>query len=108
MVHIGDSTSAGLISSDYLPDPAQRMPAQYARVGVKHSIMEITAATSIVETLPGQTNAHQVAQDLIHGGYHGCWVIALGTNDSADVYVGSSISLAQRVKEMMSVIGSSP
>ncbi len=35
-------------------------------------------------------------------------MIALGTNDSADVYVGSSISLAQRVKEMMSAIGSQP
>ena len=108
VVHIGDSTSQGLISSDYLPDPAQRMPAQYARVGVKHSIMEITSATSIVETLPGGTNAHRVAEDLVHSGYHGCWVIALGTNDSADVYVGSSISLAERVKEMMSAIGSQP
>ncbi len=35
-------------------------------------------------------------------------MIALGTNDTADLYVGSSISLSQRIKRMMSVIGSQP
>ena len=33
VIHIGDSTSEGLVSSDYLPDPALRIEAQYARVG---------------------------------------------------------------------------
>jgi peptidoglycan/LPS O-acetylase OafA/YrhL len=108
VVHIGDSTSLGLTSSDYLPDPGQRITAQYARVGATEQHMEITAATSIVETLPGKTNAQVVARDLVAGGYHGCWVIALGTNDSADVYVGSSVSLATRIQRMMSTIGDQP
>jgi peptidoglycan/LPS O-acetylase OafA/YrhL len=108
VVHIGDSTSLGLTSSDYLPDPGQRITAQYARVGATEQHMEITAATSIVETLPGKTNARVVARDLVAGGYHGCWVIALGTNDSADVYVGSSVSLATRIQRMMSTIGDPP
>ena len=108
VVHIGDSTSEGLISADYLPDPKQRIPAQYARVGATTQHMEITGATSIVETLPGGLNAQKVARELVQGGYKGCWVIALGTNDTADVYVGSSVSLKERVKEMMSVIGNQP
>jgi peptidoglycan/LPS O-acetylase OafA/YrhL len=108
VVHIGDSTSLALISNDYLPDPKQQMPAQYRRVGVKTSKMEITAGTSIVETLPGGLNAQTVASDLIHHGYHGCWVIALGTNDVADVAVGSNVSLAQRIKKMMAIIGKQP
>ncbi len=108
VVHIGDSTSEGLISADYLPDPKQRIPAQYARVGATTQHMEITGATSIVETLPGGLNAQKVARELVQGGYKGCWVIALGTNDTADVYVGSSVSLNERVKEMMSVIGNQP
>ncbi len=33
VVHIGDSTSEGLISRDYLPARSQRLVAQYARVG---------------------------------------------------------------------------
>jgi len=108
VVHIGDSTSEGLISNDYLPDPAQQIGAQYARVGVKDTHFEITGATSIVETLPGGTNAYEVARGLASDGYRGCWVIALGTNDTADVYVGSSVGLSARIKEMMSVIGDQP
>jgi peptidoglycan/LPS O-acetylase OafA/YrhL len=108
VVHIGDSTSLGLTSSDYLPDPAQRITAQYARVGATEEHMEITAATSIVETLPGKTNAQTVARRLVAGGYHGCWVLALGTNDSADVYVGSSVNLATRIDRMMATIGDQP
>ncbi|MHB1572258.1 MAG: SGNH/GDSL hydrolase family protein, partial [Solirubrobacteraceae bacterium] len=108
VVHIGDSTSDGLTSSNYLPDPAQRIPAQYARVGVRHSIMRITGGTSIVETLPGTVDARTVARRLISGGYHGCWVLALGTNDAADVYVGSSVSDGERIAQMMSTIGDQP
>lgn len=108
VVHIGDSTSDGLISSDYLPNPRQRIPAQYARVGVTKFIPEISGARSIVETHDGQPNAYTVAQQLIQQGYHGCWVLALGTNDTADVYVGSQVSLATRIKRMMSLIGNQP
>jgi peptidoglycan/LPS O-acetylase OafA/YrhL len=108
VAHIGDSTSEGLTSSDYLPDPGQRITAQYARVGVKEEHMEITPATSIVESLPGTTNAQSVARGLIGGGYHGCWVLALGTNDAADVYVGSSVSLTTRIQRMMAIIGDQP
>jgi peptidoglycan/LPS O-acetylase OafA/YrhL len=105
VVHIGDSTSDGLISSDYLPDPNLRITAQYARVGVRKSIMEISGGRSIVETLLGQPNAYTVAKRLVSGGYRGCWVLALGTNDTADVYVGSNVGLAARIREMMAVIG---
>ena len=108
VVHIGDSTSDGLISSDYLPNPQKRISAQYARVGVTKFIPEISGARSIVETHDGQPNAYTVAQQLIQQGYHGCWVLALGTNDTADVYVGSQVSLATRIKRMMSLIGNQP
>jgi len=108
VAHLGDSTSEGMISSDYLPNPRLRLGAQYARVGVRREHLEITGATSIVETLPGGTNAYDVARQLAGDGYRGCWVIALGTNDTADVYVGSSVSLRARIKQMMSVIRNEP
>ena len=108
VAHLGDSTSESLISSEYLPAAAQRLDAQYARVGVARSLMEIVGANSIVETLPGDQDGYQIAQGLIAQGYHGCWVIALGTNDTADVYVGSNIGLAARIRRMMSVIGNQP
>jgi peptidoglycan/LPS O-acetylase OafA/YrhL len=108
VVHIGDSTSEGLISPDYLPNPRDRIGAQYARVGVTTFIPEISGARSIVETYDGQPNAYTLAQQLIQHGYRGCWVLALGTNDTANVYVGSPVSLATRIKQMMSVIGNEP
>jgi len=108
VVHIGDSTSDGLISPDYLPDPRERIGARYAQVGVTTFISEISGARSIVETYEGYPNAYTVAQQLIKQGYHGCWVLALGTNDTADVAVGSSVGLATRIKEMMSLIGNQP
>jgi peptidoglycan/LPS O-acetylase OafA/YrhL len=108
VVHIGDSTSDGLVSADYLPNPQLRITAQYAKVGVTRSIMEISGGRSIVETLDGQPNAYVVAQGLARARYHGCWVLALGTNDTADVYVGSTVSLAARIRLMMSVIGTEP
>jgi peptidoglycan/LPS O-acetylase OafA/YrhL len=108
VVHIGDSTSDGLISASYLPNPAQRITARYAQVGVQHTYPEVTGGTSIVETMAGQINAYQVAKRFVDHGYRGCWVIALGTNDTADVYVGSTVSRVQRIKRMMSVIGNQP
>ena len=108
VVHIGDSTSDGLISPDYLPNPRQRISAQYAQVGVTRFISEISGARSIHETYDGQPNAYTVAKQLIQQGYQGCWVLALGTNDTADVYVGSPVSLATRIRQMMSVIGDQP
>jgi peptidoglycan/LPS O-acetylase OafA/YrhL/lysophospholipase L1-like esterase len=108
VVHIGDSTSDGLISPGYLPNPAERITARYAQVGVRHSIMEVTGGTSIVETIDGTPNAYRVAERLIDHGYRGCWVLALGTNDTADVYAGSNVGRVQRIKEMMSLIGNQP
>jgi peptidoglycan/LPS O-acetylase OafA/YrhL len=108
VVHFGDSTSSGLISSDYLPDPGQRMAAQYARVGVRRSILDITPATSIIETPKGTTDAYHLALNLRHGGYRGCWVVALGVNDAADEYVGSYVSTSGRIERLMAAIGNQP
>ena len=77
-------------------------------MGVTTFIPEISGARSIVETYEGYPNAYTVAQQLIRQGYRGCWVLALGTNDTADVAVGSTFSLAYRIKEMMSLIGNEP
>ncbi len=108
VAHIGDSTSDGLVSPDYLPDPSQRIQARYQDVGVQAVYTDITGARSVVEVLPGTTNGYQAAQNLIRQGFHGCWVIALGTNDTADVAVGSNVGLAARIQEMMQVTQGEP
>jgi peptidoglycan/LPS O-acetylase OafA/YrhL len=108
VAHIGDSTSDGLISPDYLPDPQQRITARYEGVGVQSVYTDITGARSVVEVLPGTTNAYVAAQHLESEGFDGCWVLALGTNDTADVAVGSNVGLAARINEMMQVTKGEP
>jgi len=108
VIHIGDSTSDGLDSPEYLPIAGERIDAQYALVGVKVVHLEISGARSIIETLGSAPNAQTVAQAWKQDGYHGCWVLALGTNDTANVYVGSSIGRLARIQRMMSTIGNQP
>jgi peptidoglycan/LPS O-acetylase OafA/YrhL len=108
VVHLGDSTSESLISSNYLPDPAQRLDAQYRRVGVTQTNLQISGARSMWEHFDGEPNGLEVAQKLVSQGYRGCWVVALGTNDAANLAVGSNVSEATRIKKMMSAIGNEP
>jgi hypothetical protein len=105
VVHIGDSTSEGLMSTNYLPNPIQRMDTRYRQIGVRTMHFEISGARSIVETYEGEANAADVVRAWKAAGYRGCWVLALGTNDTADVAVGSHIGRLDRVKEMMALIG---
>jgi lysophospholipase L1-like esterase len=108
VMHIGDSTSEGMVEPSYLPNPAQRLTAQYQDVGVQTVRTNIVGANSVVETLPGDTNGYNTARDVVASGYHGCWVLALGTNDTADVAIGSPVSRLARIEQMMSVAHGQP
>ena len=108
VVHIGDSTSEGLTSAEYLPLASQRIEAQYADVGVREAHFEISGARSIEEQFEGEPNAREVAEAWKAEGYKGCWVLALGTNDAADVFVGSNVSDTERIEKMMTAIGDEP
>ncbi|HEX9624595.1 MAG TPA: hypothetical protein VF979_09470 [Streptosporangiaceae bacterium] len=108
VAHIGDSTSVDLISPSFLPDPAQRLPARYTAVGVKKLKLDASGGRSIVETLPGQVNGDNVARTWWDQGYRGCWVFALGTNDSANIAVGSTMDQPARIDEMMATAHGEP
>jgi hypothetical protein len=108
VVYIGDSTSDGEALASYVPNRRKRAPAQLFRVGVKTTHMEVSGARSIVETFEGQPNGATVAHQFIAQGYHGCWILALGTNDAADVAAGSAVGLKTRIHQMMHIIGDQP
>jgi peptidoglycan/LPS O-acetylase OafA/YrhL len=105
VVHIGDSTSEGLVSREYLPKRKQLISARYADVGVRTQHLEVSGGRSIVETLEGAPNADDVAASWKRKGYEGCWVLALGTNETANVSVGSAVGLDERIDTMMSTLG---
>ncbi len=108
VAHIGDSTSDGLVSASYLPNPRQRIIARYEDVGVQTVVTDVSGARSVVEVLPGQVNGYDAAKNIIKGGFRGCWVLALGTNDTADVAAGSNYTLMYRIKQMMAAADGMP
>jgi peptidoglycan/LPS O-acetylase OafA/YrhL len=108
VIHLGDSTSEGLTSSEYLPVESQRIEARYAAVGAKEQHMEISGARSIEEQFEGEPNAQEVAEAWKLEGYKGCWVLALGTNEAANVFVGSAVDEMERIEIMMDTIGDEP
>ena len=108
VVHIGDSTSEGLVSTEYLPNPNQLIAAQYGKVGATTQHLEVSGARSIYETFEGQPNAFDVASAWLNMGFKGCWVFALGTNEAANVSAGSTVGYDERIDSMMSVAGDGP
>jgi hypothetical protein len=108
VVHVGDSTSVGLASAAYLPEARYRMSAQYRDIGVRHVHLDISGARSIVETYHGEPNAFEATQRRIEARYDGCYVIAMGTNDTANQYVGGVVPLADRIDRVMDELHGQP
>ena len=108
VVHIGDSTSEGLDNVEYLPNESQRIPARYAEVGAKEVHMAVQGATSIEEQFEGEPNAQEVAAAWKAEGFKGCWVLALGTNEAANIAAGSAVKERERIDKMMAIIGTEP
>jgi peptidoglycan/LPS O-acetylase OafA/YrhL len=101
LVHVGDSTSLGMMSKTYLPDDADRLDARYRDVGVQFFVPEISGGRAIVEKIKvTQKNAWEIVTAKASGGYKGCWVIALGIGDSATLK-GNGDGLSQRIDSMM-------
>jgi hypothetical protein len=108
LAYIGDSISLGMISAEVLPIPSDRLDARMAQIGVFDLRTEISGGRSIVETLSGQENAVTVALRLRNDGFSGCWVVAIGTNDAANIAAGGARQEEQRIASLMAVIGTDP
>ena len=108
VVHVGDSTSLGLVDPAYLPRKADRIDAQYEKVGVSEVRTDILGARSIVETYQGQPNADTATSSLMDDGYDGCWVFAMGTNEVANQYAGGVVPLDERIDRLMDDVDGLP
>ena len=103
VLHVGDSTSLGLVSSYVLPNVDDQIGARYRAVGVERFLPEIRGARSMVEMYRDEPNATQVVRQQAASGYAGCFVLALGTNDSANTG-GDVERLGARIDAMMAII----
>lgn len=107
VAHVGDSTSLGLVSPLLIPKEDDRIAAQYRDVGVHRFLPEISGARSMVETFANSPNATDIVKHRRASGYHGCWVLALGTNDPANTN-GNVALLAARIDNVMAELGDAP
>ncbi|HWL42789.1 MAG TPA: hypothetical protein VNQ73_07585 [Ilumatobacter sp.] len=109
VVHIGDSTGLAMwTASDLGGDPAATMDAQYRAIGVANVFPDNSGGRSLIERMPGQSNAVDVAEAVRDGGYRGCWVIMIGTNDAANVAAGAQTGHDERIARLMAVVGDQP
>ena len=87
VAHLGDSTSTAWSRAAHPPvKPAECIAAQYTDVGAQWVITDIRPP--VVRGLPGRIQMGPRG-DPIRGGFRGCWVLALGTQPTADVAAGS-------------------
>ncbi len=70
--------------------------------------MQVSGARSIEERFEGEPNAQEVAEAEKAEGFRGCWVLALGTNEAANVAAGSNVGERERIDKMMNIIGDEP
>lgn len=108
VAHIGDSTSTGSMKEAYVRDPDKRLDAQLSRIGVNEAYLELMGGRSLVEHRAGNENGVMVAERLRAAGFEGCWIVALGTNDAANVAKHPKIDRVERIERMMRVIGDDP
>lgn len=107
VAYIGDSTSVGLMDPAYLA-PEHRLDQRLKEVGVYEQHIDISGARSSYEEVNGQPNAVEAAQAIADAGFDGCWIFAMGTNDTANVAVGSNVGMRQRIDSLMGVADGNP
>jgi len=108
VVHIGDSTSVPLFDPASVGGDELTMDQRYRDIGVGTVFPDNDGARAIIEHLDSDPNALEVAQGVRDNGYHGCWVLMVGTNDAANIAAGANISADERIRRMMDVIAGDP
>jgi len=95
VAHVGDSLTAQTL---------EPMRTAYVDAGATAQL-DAYGGRAILQKLPADPKTgKQAALDLVKSGFNGCWVVALGTNDTANVAAGASYTRAQAIDEMMKAI----
>ncbi|WLP90301.1 SGNH/GDSL hydrolase family protein [Gordonia sp. NB41Y] len=108
VIQVGDSTSVGVDDVARVPTPDDTLTAQYKRVGATHVTLDADGGRSIVEEVGGRPNAADAVRTQLAGGARGCWVIAMGVNDAANIAVGSTVDADERIDRIMGQLAGQP
>lgn len=95
VAHIGDSLSAYSRSS---------LASAYARVGAEAQIDAWGGRATLQKLEADPHTGKQAARGFRKAGFRGCFVVALGTNDTANVAAGAHYTRARAIDDMMNAI----
>jgi lysophospholipase L1-like esterase len=95
VAHIGDSLTA------YTRDA---LAQAYGAVGVDAEIDAFGGRATLQKLAADPKTGKQAALALHEAGFRGCWVVALGTNDTANIDAGACYTRAKAIDEMMTAI----
>ncbi|MCF8611337.1 acyltransferase family protein [Gordonia sp. HY285] len=108
VIHVGDSTSIGMNDVGMQPNPALRLSGRYREYGADRYVSDVVGGRSSMERLNGEPNATEsIASDLARG-LRGCWVVAMGINDTANVEVGGQGPVDMRIDNLMKPLAGQP
>ena len=95
VAHIGDSLTA------YTVEP---LAQAYEDAGYEIRI-DAYGGRAVLERLPEDpATGKQAALNIVRSGFDGCWVVALGTNDTANVAAGANHTRGDSIDAMMEAI----
>ena len=109
VAHISDSTGVYLWEAQYVDGAANTMGERYRSVGVERWIDDSSGGRAVRErTADWQTTALEAADAIRRGGFRGCWVVMIGTNDAANIAAGAGLSAEERILRLLYVFGDEP
>lgn len=95
VAHIGDSLTAYTIAP---------LTQTYEAAGYQTRI-DAYGGRAILEKLPEDpATGKKAALNIVRSGFRGCWVVALGTNDTANVAAGANHTRGDSIDAMMEAI----
>lgn len=95
VAHIGDSLTAYT---------KQSLTDAYRNVGVSARVDAFGGRAALQKLPRDPRTGKQAARAIARSGFKGCWVIALGTNDTANVAAGAAYTRAMAIDEMMRAV----
>ncbi|WOC13659.1 acyltransferase family protein [Gordonia sp. MP11Mi] len=108
VIHVGDSTSIGMNDAGMQPNPALRLSGRYREYGAKQYVSDVVGGRSSMERLNDEPNATESIDSDLARGLRGCWVVAMGINDTANVEVGGQGPVDMRIDNLMKPLAGQP
>ncbi|MDD7465585.1 MAG: acyltransferase family protein [Actinomycetaceae bacterium] len=107
IIHVGDSTSLAMFTDDGVEDPADNATTAYKETGAQKVVNSSFGARATNQGYEDSPSGNESLQQIISNGIDpdACFVLALGTNDAANMNVEGQDRSAEHIEATMAIIG---